>query len=400
VLLTGIGRLVTNAPELGPGLGELTNAAVVMEGDRIVWVGPSDATPDAAGDTRVDVGGRCVVPGFVDAHTHLVFAGDRAEEFGARLGGATYDGGGILSTVEATREASDDQLRRGARRLAREALGGGTTTIEVKSGYGLTVDDERRLLEVATTLDDEGELPTVVPTFLGAHVVPPEYRDRPDTYVDLVTSTMLDACAPLARWCDVFCEQSVFDVDRARAVLTAGRRAGLGLRVHANQLGHGGGAQLAAELGAVSADHLTHLTPDDVGALADAGVVATLLPAAEFSLRSPYAPARRLLDAGVTVALATDCNPGTSYTTAMPFVIALACVQLGMTPDEALHAATAGGARALNLDDVGVIAPGKQADLVVLNAPSHVHLAYRQGVPLTAAVIKSGRRVWTGAGDG
>ena len=365
MLLTGIGQLVTNDPELGRGpLGEIGDAAVVLDGEHVAWVGPAARAPQAAGADRWDVGGRCVIPGFVDAHTHLVFAGDRAAEFEARLAGAAYDGGGIADTVRATRAASTVALAAQARSRARAALRGGTTTMEVKSGYGLTV------------------------------------RDEPERYVALVTGEMLDACAPAAQWCDVFCEPTVFDAAAARAVLTAGRDHGLGLRLHANQLEHGPGAQLAAELGAASADHLTHLTDGDIGALADAGVVATLLPAAEFSTRSPSAPARRLLDAGATVALATDCNPGTSYTTSMPFVIALACVQLQMTPDEALHAATAGGAAALRRTDIGVLKPGARADLAVLDAPRHNHLAYRPGTPLTAGMFRSGRLVWKAAGDG
>ena len=393
MLVTGIGRLVTNRPDLGSGLlGETPDAAVVVDDGRIAWVGPANAVPEGAGQERIDVEGRCVLPGFVDAHTHLVFAGDRAEEFEARMAGATYDGGGIRTTVARTRAASADALLHSARRLAQEALRSGTTTMEVKSGYGLTTADEQRLLDVAGHIETP-DLPAVVPTFLGAHVLPQEYGDRPDAYVDLVAGEMLDACAPLAQWCDVFCEPRVFDGSQARTVLSAARSKGLGLRLHANQLEHGPGAALAAELGAVSADHLTHLTDEDISALAGAGVVATLLPAAEFSTRSPYAPARRLLDAGATVALATDCNPGTSYTTSVGFVIALACREMGMTPAEAVHAATAGGAAALARDDIGVVAPGAQGDLVVLDAPSPVHLAYRPGVPLVTRVIRGGRTV-------
>jgi imidazolonepropionase len=393
VLITGIGRLVTNRPDLGRGLlGEIDDAAVVAEGGRVAWVGSSRDVPEGAGEERVDVDGGCVVPGFVDAHTHLVFAGDRGEEFEARMAGATYDGGGIRTTVVRTRAATREALLRGARKRAGEALRSGTTTMEVKSGYGLTTDDEQRLLEVAGQIE-EPDLPAVVTTFLGAHVVPEEYTASTDDYVDVVTGEMLDACAPLAQWCDVFCEPRVFDGAQARTVLAAARAKGLGLRLHANQLEHGPGATVAAELRATSADHLTHLTDDDIAALADAGVVATLLPAAEFSTRSPYAPARRLLEAGVTVALATDCNPGTSFTTSIPFVIALACREMHMTPDEAVHAATAGGAAALDRQDIGVIAPGACADLVVLDAPDPMHLAYRPGVNLVTRVIRAGRTV-------
>jgi imidazolonepropionase len=350
--------------------------------------------PEQAGTERIDAGGRCVTPGFVDSHTHLVFAGHRADEFAARLTGQAYAAGGIATTVAATRAASDADLLAGARRLAAEALRSGTTTLEVKSGYGLTVEHERRSLAVAASITAD-HLPAVHPTFLGAHVVPAEHTADPDAYVDLVRGPMLDACAPFAQWCDVFCEDGAFDADRSRTVLQAGRDHGLRLRVHANQLGPGPGAQLAAELGADSADHLTHLTDADVDALASAGVVATLLPAAEFSTGSAYAPARRLLAAGAVLALASDCNPGTSYTTSMPFVTALACREYGLTPDEALQAATLGGAAALGLDDVGHLAPGARADLVVLDAPSPVFLAYRPGVPLTAAVVRGGRLVWS-----
>ena len=391
MLLTGIGRLVTNRPDLGRGaVGVIADAAVVVEDGRVAWVGERAATPEAAGEVRVDAHGRCVVPGFVDSHTHLVFAGDRADEFEARLAGARYDGGGIARTVAATRAATAEELAAAAATRARQALASGTTTIEVKSGYGLATAEEQRLLTVANGLA-QPDLPAVVPTFLGAHVVPPELSD--DAYVAEVIDEMLPVCAPLAQWCDVFCEPTVFDADAARAILQAAAGHGLGVRLHANQLQHGPGALLAAELRAASADHLTHLDDGDITALADAGVVATLLPAAEFSTRSPYAPGRRLLDAGAVVALATDCNPGTSYTTSMPFVIALACREMHLTPDEALLAATLGGAQALALDDVGHLGVGATADLVVLDAPSHVHLAYRPGVSLVSAVVRTGRVV-------
>lgn len=392
MLLTGIGRLVTNRPELGHGpLGVITDAALVVEDGQIAWVGERAATPEGAGTVRVDAGGRCVIPGFVDSHTHLIFAGDRADEFEARLAGERYDGGGIARTVAATRAATAEELAASAARRAREALTSGTTTIEVKSGYGLATSEEQRLLTVVGGLE-QPDLPAVVPTFLGAHVVPP--GQSPDAYVAEVIDEMLPVCAPLAQWCDVFCEPTVFDADRARAILTAAAGHGLGARLHANQLQQGPGARLAAELGAVSADHLTHLDDADIAALAEAGVVATLLPAAEFSTRSPYAPGRRLLDAGAVVALATDCNPGTSYTTSMPFVIALACREMHLTPDEALAAATRGGAQALALEDKGHLGAGAAADVVVLDAPSHVHLAYRPGVPLIATVVRGGRVVY------
>jgi imidazolonepropionase len=300
--------------------------------------------------------------------------------------GRAYTAGGIATTVAATRAATTEELRRRTAALVAEALRSGTTTIESKSGYGLTVDDERRSVEVAAEHTSEV-------TFLGAHVVPPEFAGRSDDYVRLVCGEMLDACAPHARWIDVFCERGAFDGDQAREILRAGAARGLVPRVHANQLGPGPGVQIAAELGAASADHATHLSDADVTALADSGTVATLLPAAEFSTRGTYPDARRLLDAGVTVALAADCNPGSSYTTNMPFCIALAVRDLRMTPDEAVWAATMGGAQALRRTDVGHLGVGARADAVLLDAPSHVHLAYRPGVPLTAAVWKDGVRV-------
>jgi imidazolonepropionase len=386
VLLTAIGELVTNDPSTGDGsrLGLLRDAAVVVEGSRVAWVGPAREAPPA--DASYDVGGRAVVPGFVDSHAHLVFAGDRAAEFAARMSGQPYAAGGIRTTVAATRAATDEQLTANVARLVAEMRRQGTTTVEIKSGYGLTVADEARSLAVARGFTDET-------TFLGAHVVPPELADDPGAYVALVTGPMLEACAPHARWVDVFCERGAFDVDQARAVLTAGMAAGLMARVHANQLGPGPGVQLACELGAASADHCTHLDDADVAALHDSGTVATLLPGAEFSTRSPWPDARRLLDAGVTVALATDCNPGSSYTSSMPFCLALAVRDLRMTPAEALWSATAGGARALRRDDVGVLRVGARADLAVLDAPSYLHLAYRPGVPLVASVWKDGRPV-------
>jgi imidazolonepropionase len=384
-LIDGIGELVTNDPSAGQGrLGLLRDAAVVFDGASVAWTGPSARAPDA--DVRIDASGRAAVPGFVDSHAHLVFAGDRSAEFAARMAGERYAAGGIRTTVAATRAASDAALREGAARLIAEALASGTTTIESKSGYGLTVDDEARCLVVAGAVADEV-------TFLGAHVVPPEFAGRPDAYVDLVRGPMLDACAPLARWIDVFCEQGAFDADQARAILTAGAARGLVPRVHANQLGPGPGVALAVEVGAASADHCTHLSAADVDALAGSDTVATLLPGAEFSTRSPYPDARRLLDAGATVAIATDCNPGTSYTTSMPFAIALAVRDMGMTPAQALWSATAGGAAALRRDDVGTLTPGARADLVLLDAPSYVHLAYRPGVPLVAGVWREGRPV-------
>ncbi|WP_329033345.1 imidazolonepropionase [Streptomyces sp. NBC_01725] len=384
--VTNIAALVTNDPSLGDGspIGLIQDATVVIGGDRVVWVGESSKAP--ATDNAVDAGGRAAIPGFVDSHSHLVFAGDRTQEFNARMSGRPYSAGGIRTTVAATRAATDDELSANVEKYLAEGLRQGTTTQETKSGYGLTVADEARALRVAARHTDEV-------TYLGAHIVAPELADDPAAYVALVTGDMLDACAPYARWVDVFCEKGAFDGDQARAILTAGAAKGLVPRVHANQLSYGPGVQLAVELDAASADHCTHLTDADVDALAHSRTVATLLPGAEFSTRAQWPDARRLLDAGATVALSTDCNPGSSFTSSMAFCIALAVRDMGMTPDEAIWSATAGGAAALRRTDVGRLAPGARADLVLLDAPSHVHLAYRPGVPLTHAVWRAGERV-------
>jgi imidazolonepropionase len=378
-LITNIGELVTNDPEADDPLGILERAAIVVDGADVAWVGPAHQAPDA--DQQVDVAGRAVIPGFVDSHSHLVFAGDRAAEFAARMKGEPYAAGGIRTTVAATRQATDEQLTAHVARLVHEMRRQGTTTVEIKSGYGLTVIDEARSLAVARQFTEET-------TFLGAHVVP---DGDPDAYVALVTGPMLAAAAPHARWIDAFCETGAFDGDQARAVLEAGIAAGLLPRLHANQLGLGPGVRLAAELGLLAVDHCTYLTDDDVDALRDSGTITTQLPGVEFSTRQPYPDARALMDSGVVVALASDCNPGSSFTSSMPLCIALAVREMGMTPAEAVYAATATGAAALDRDDVGALVPGRRADLQILDAPTHVHLAYRPGVPLVTQTWVGGR---------
>lgn len=382
-LYTGIGELVTNDPTQGDGsaVGVIEDGAVVVDGATIAWVGRRQEAPDA--DDQVDCDGSSVIPGFVDSHAHLVFAGERSAEFAARMSGEPYAAGGIATTVAATRAADDATLTAGVERLAGELRRAGVTTFETKSGYGLTLEDEVRSLAVARQFTDET-------TFLGAHVVPAEFRDNRDGYVELVAGPMLAACAPFARWIDVFCDRGAFDVDETRAILTAGRAAGLQARVHAGQLGPSAGIQLAVELGAASVDHCTYATDDDIDALAAGSTVATLLPGAEFSTRAQWPDARRMIDAGVTVAIATDCNPGSSFTTNMSFCIAVAVRDMNFTPAQALWSATAGGAAALRRSDVGVIAAGKRADFVRLDAPSYVHLAYRPGVPLVRDVVFGG----------
>jgi imidazolonepropionase len=398
-LLTDIGLLVTNDPTLGTGpTGELTDAALIIDGGRVAWIGAAvDAATAIAelglgplsGIDKQSAGGACVIPGFVDSHSHVVFGGDRAAEFEARMAGRKYEAGGIRSTVAATRAASDEELRARLYGFVDEMLAQGTTTLEIKSGYGLSVESEERLVRLASEVTDEV-------TFLGAHVVPAEYAARDsgaDEYVELVTGPMLEACAPHAKWIDVFCETGAFSVEQSRRVLEAGIAAGLKPRVHASQLGPGDGVRLAVELGAASVDHCTYLSDEDVAALAASSTVATLLPGVEFSTRQPYPSGRRLLDAGVTVAIACDTNPGSSFTSSMPFCIAVAVRDMGMTPAEALWSATAGGAVALERADVGRLMPGTRADVVQLKTPGYVHLAYRPGVPLVQRVWKDGTLV-------
>lgn len=369
LLVTNIGELTTWDAERPV----LNDAAFIVDGGTIAWFGRAHEAP--AADAVDDVGGAAVIPGFVDSHAHLVFAGDRSAEFAARMAGEAYSAGGIRTTVTATRAAPDEQLEATIMRLSSEMRRQGTTTIEIKSGYGLTVADEARGLALARQFTDET-------TFLGAHVVPE--GSTVEAYVELVTGPMLDVCAPYAKWIDVFCEDGAFDADAARTVLAAGARAGLEARIHANQLGYGPGVQIACETGAAAADHCTYLTDADVDALAASGVVAGLLPGVEFSTRQPYPDARRLLEAGVTIALATDCNPGTSFTSSIPFCIALAVREMRMTVQEALWSATRGGAISLRRNDIGHLAAGACADYAVLSAPSAAHLAYRPGVPLVS----------------
>ena len=389
VAIANIGSLVTNDETLGAGkIGERTNAAMVIEHGRVVWVGDSANLPEA--DSRLDVGGQAVIPGFVDSHAHLMFAGDRAEEFSARMEGKPYSAGGIKTTVAATRAATDEQLTANLRRLVAEMHASGITTFETKSGYGLSVEDEVRSLRIAAAHTDET-------TFLGAHVVPSEFAERGqagvDEYVALVTGEMLAGAAAHSKWIDVFCDRGAFAVDQAREILTAGIAAGLAPRIHANQLSNIGAIELAVELDCASADHCTHLSDRDIELLAGSNTVATLLPGAEFSTRSAYPDARRLIDAGATVALATDCNPGSSYTTSMPFCIAVAVREMKMSPAEALWSATAGGAAALRRTDIGHLGLGAAADFVILNAPSHQHLAYRPGVNLIGQTWRNGKLI-------
>ncbi len=380
-VLDNIGLLVTNDPTIGEGiLGIRRNASVVWQADQIVSVGAAGQLADR----RIDAEGACVMPGFVDSHTHLVFAGDRSDEFAARMAGRAYEAGGIRVSVAATRGAATSELHALTELRRAEARRAGITTVEIKSGYGLDVANEARCLEIGRGF-------TTDTTFLGAHVVPAEFEGRADDYVHHVCTDMLQAALPHSRWIDCFCEVGAFDADQSRAVLQAGRDAGLGLRLHANQLGHGPGVQLAVEMGCASADHCTYLSDADIAALAGSDTVATFLPAADFSTRQPYPDARRVIDAGASVAIATNCNPGSSYTTSMSFCIAIAVRDMHMTLEEAVLAATAGGARALRRDDIGAVKPGMRADLCMLDAPSYTHLVYRPGVPLVRRVFEGGK---------
>jgi imidazolonepropionase len=386
--LTNISQLVTNNSALGDGqLGVINDAAITVTDGIVSWVGQSSQADSSV--PKTDVGGRTLIPGFVDSHSHIMFAGDRSAEFAARMAGVPYSAGGIKVTTEATRKASDAELRKVAQNMIKEMHESGTTTIEIKSGYGLDVATEERSLRIAAELTDEV-------TYLGAHVVAPEFASNPDAYVDLVVGEMLEACAPHSKWIDVFCDRGAFTTEQSRRILEAGMKKGLHPRIHLNQLEQGEGVAMAIELDCASADHLTYLTDDDINALAASSTVAGLVPGADFSTRAPHYPrGRDLIDAGAAVALSPDCNPGSSYTTNMPFCIALAVREMHMTVDESLFAATMGGAIALRRDDVGHLSVGARANFSLLNAPSYIHLAYRPGVPLISTTWKDGNVIFT-----
>lgn len=383
-LIANIGQLVTNDPSHdGTKLGLIKDAALLIEDGVIAWAGLNTDAPTHHIKKIIDAEGKCLLPGYVDSHTHMIFAGDRSNEFRARMLGESYSAGGIASTVEKTRKASKELLFTHAKFLLAEALTGGTTTVEIKSGYGLSVKDERRSLEIAGQLTEET-------TFLGAHVVPVEYRDSPKDYVDLICGPMLEAVQPYAKWIDVFCDKGAFSVDDTRRILKAGMAKGLLPRLHANQFQEGAGVQLGVELDVASVDHVSHLSQADIQALSTSQTVATLLPGAEFSTKSAYPDVRPLLEASITVALASDCNPGSSYTTSMAFIIAIAVREMHFSPEQAIWSATMGGAKALRRTDVGHLVEGARADFQILNAPSYIHLAYRPGVNLVEQVWRNG----------
>ncbi len=381
---TNIATLVTNDPNIGEGsLGILNDATVVIEDSQIKFVGKGSQT---GVDNEIDCSGKTLLPGFVDSHTHLIFAGDRSQEFSARSRGEKYTAGGITTTVAATRQASNMDLQNNAQRLLNEALSYGTTTVEIKSGYGLNELDEARSIEIASEFTSET-------TLLAAHVVPAEFKDDVDGYVDLIVTKIIPVTK--AKWIDVFCDTGAFSEDQSRRILEAGIAKGLIPRIHANQLQRTNAVQLAIELGAASADHLSNSTDADIQALAASQTVATLLPGAEFSTQHEGKIGRKFLDAGASVAIASDCNPGSSYTTSMPFCIAAAVSLMGFNVEEAVLAATLGGAKALRRTDIGKIAPGFMADMALLKTDSYIHLAYRPGVNLVSHTYKSGRAVTT-----
>lgn len=386
--LKNIGELVTNDPAVNNGqLGIIENAGLIVTDGLVTWVGSASEVDSHASSRPVDLHGSSVIPGFVESHAHLVFDGERSAEFASRMTGQPYAAGGINTTVASTRAAGDEKIRNNIRHLMHEMTACGITTTEIKSGYGLDVLNEERSVRIASEFT--GEV-----TFLGAHVVAPEYIDRSDEYVALVAGEMLDACAPHSKWIDVFCDRGAFTVEQTRRILTAGLEKGLQTRIHAHQLENTGAVKMAIELDCASIDHCTHLTDDDISDLARSNTVATLVPGVEFSTRSSYPRGRDLIDAGAKVALSTDCNPGSSYTTNMPLMIALAVREMHLSPAEALHAATMGGATALRRADIGSIKVGAKADIVAMDAPSHVHFAYRPGVPLVSHVWRAGKTVF------
>jgi imidazolonepropionase len=391
--LVNIGQLVTNNSSLGTGeLGVIENAAITVVAGKVNWVGASSAVDSSL--PKVDAQGRSVLPGFVDSHSHIIFGGDRSQEFAARMAGVPYSAGGIKVTMAATRASSSEDLKANAQSLITEMYEAGTTTVEIKSGYGLDVETEKRSVQVAAQLTDEV-------TYLGAHVVAPEFANDPDAYVDLVTGEMLNACAEYSKWIDVFCDRGAFTGQQTKKILEAGISKGLLPRVHLNQLEQGDHIQMAVDLDCASADHLTYLTDQDIQTLARSQTVAGLVPACDFSTRAPHYPrGRDLLDAGVSVSLSPDCNPGSSYTTNMPFSIALAVREMHLTVDEAIYAATMGGAKALRRNDVGHLSVGANADLVLLTAKNYIHLAYRPGVPLVQKVWKNGTLMFTKGDQG
>lgn len=419
-LITGISELVTNAHGTSPTteageLGVITDAAIIIDADTVVWSGPAaeadaavrnlgsevtgrgvndDDIPDGeitsanepVGFETIDLGGKAVIPGFVDSHNHLIFAGERSEEFAARMAGEKYSAGGIATTVADTRAATDEELEANLVHLLNQARHQGTTTFEVKSGYGLTLRDEIRALDIINRHTSES-------TLLAAHVVPPEYKDDPEAYVDLIIDEIIPAAEGRAKWIDAFCETGAFTEDQTKRIIEAGKAVGMKPRLHANQLTDGGALKLGAELGCISVDHATFASDDDLAVLAEAGTVVTLLPGIEFSTRQPYPDARRYVDAGVRLAIATDCNPGSGFSNSVPFAIAIGVRDMHFTVEQAVWAATAGSAHALQRTDIGHLGAGARADLAILDAPSYRHLAYRPGVQLVERVYSGGELV-------
>jgi imidazolonepropionase len=387
LLVTDIGCLITNEASIdGTPLGIINDAAFAVTDGRVSWVGARSGVNASDYQNVISANGKAVIPGFVDSHNHLVFAGDRAIEFSARMQGQPYEAGGINYTVEQTRRASDEELRGNVSALVKEGLISGTTTVEIKSGYGLSIADELRSLEIAREFTDET-------TFLGAHVVPSEFKSSPEDYIAMVCGPMLDAVAQHAKWIDVFCDRGAFSPDQTRQILKAGIAKGLLPRLHANQLEPGEGIKVGVELGAASVDHISYFNDSDIAALANSNTVATFLPGAEFSTRSKYPDARPMFSAGIQVAIASDCNPGSSYTTNMSLMVALAVREMFFTPEQALWSATKGGALALRRNDVGYLSVGAKADFTILSSNSYLHLAYRPGVNLIEQVWRNGNKI-------